>query len=103
MDNKWIKIILDAEDMWTKSAIYRYFPLDASKEDLEMERDLFKIRRIYDMHGYEYARRFADEHPHVTNYLDQYTPCQAYPNQYQCTMFCHKYDFEKGCQLYATK
>ena len=103
MDKKWTQIILDAEDMWAKSAIYRHFPLSASKEEFEIERDMFKIRRIYDMYGYEYAKRFAQEHPDTIMYLNQYTPCSVYSNYGQCSMFCHKYDFEKGCTLYATE
>jgi hypothetical protein len=103
VDKKWTQIILDAEDMWAKSAIYRYFPLSASKEEFETERDLFKIRRIYDLYGYGYALRFAKEHPSTMAYLDKCVPCMQYANQGQCTMFCHKYDFEKGCTLNATE
>ena len=96
-------IELDMEDMWVKSAQYKHFPLSASKDYYELERDLFKIRRIYDMYGYEYAKRFAQEHPDTIAYLNQYTPCSVYSNYNQCTIFCHKYDCEKGCTLNATE
>lgn len=96
-------IELDMEDMWAKSAQHKYFPLSASKEDYELERDLFKIRRIYDIYGYKYALKFAELHPDTITYLDQYVPCLQHSDLYQCTMFCHKYDFEKGCTLNATE
>ena len=96
-------IELDMEDMWAKSAQYKYFPLSASKDYYELERDLFKIRRIYDIYGYKYALKFAELHPDTKAYLDQYVPCQQPMNAGQCTMFCHKYDCEKGCTLNATK
>ena len=101
--DKWTMIELDMEDMWAKSAQYKHFPLSASKDYYELERDLFKIRRIYDMYGYEYAKRFAQEHPDTIAYLNQYAPCSAYSNYNQCTIFCHKYDCEKGCTLNATE
>ena len=96
-------IELDMEDMWAKSAQYKHFPLSASKDYYELERDLFKIRRIYDIYGYKYALKFAELHPDTKAYLDQYVPCQSPMNAGQCTMFCHKYDCEKGCILNATK
>ena len=96
-------IELDMEDMWAKSAQYKHFPLSASKDYYELERDLFKIRRIYDIYGYKYALKFAELHPDTKAFLDQYVPCQQPMNAGQCTMFCHKYDCEKGCTLNATK
>ena len=96
-------IELDMEDMWAKSTEYKNFPLTASKDYYELERDLFKIRRIYDMYGYKYAVKFAELHPDTKAYLDQYVPCEQYPDKDQCTMFCHKYNSEKGCQLNAYK
>ena len=96
-------IELDMEDMWAKSAQYKHFPLSASKDYYELERDLFKIRRIYDIYGYKYALKFAELHPDTKAYLDQYVPCQQPMNAGQCTMFCHKYDCEKGSTLNATK
>lgn len=102
--DKWTMIELDMEDMWAKSAQYKHFPLSASKDYYELERDLFKLRRIYDIYGYTYALQFAELHPDTKMYLDQYVPCmQPGPHQHQCTMFCHKYDFEKGCMLNVTK
>ena len=96
-------IELDMEDMWAKSAQYKHFPLSASKDYYELERDLFKIRRIYDIYGYKYALKFAELHPDTKAFLDQYVPCQQPMNAGQCTMFCHKYDCEKGCTLNAAK
>lgn len=98
--DKWTAIILDMEDMWAKSAQYKHFPLNTSKEEYELERDLFKVRRIYDMYGYEYCMRFANEHPAVKAYLEDYVPCQREPHKHQCTIFCHKYNYERGCLKY---
>ena len=102
--DKWELILLDVEEMWAKSAQHKYFPLSASKDYYELERDLFKIRRIYDIYGYKYALKFAELRPDTKAYLDQYVLCmQEGPHKFQCSIFCHKYDFKKGCQLNAYK
>lgn len=103
MGNKWITIQTEIEDMWYASAQYKHFPLTASKEEYELERDLFKARRIYDLYGYEYCARYIREHPDTRYAMDAFVPCKREPHLYQCTMFCHKYDFEKGCMLNATE
>jgi hypothetical protein len=101
--DKWTMILIDMEDMWANSAqglsaVHR----DISAEEYRKERDRFKADRIYSLYGYEYLRKFIDRCPHIVNEFDQIVPCYQ-ENNVQCTMFCHKYDFEKGCTLNATK
>lgn len=96
-------ILLDAEDMWAKSAQYKYMPLDTPTEEYRIQRDIFKAERIYSLYGYEYCVRFIKQCPHILPYMDDYVPCIKEPYAYQCTMFCHKYDFEKGCLKYANE
>lgn len=99
-------IIVTAEDMWRNSrecAIARALTEDGSYDQYCVERDLYKAKRIFDLYGYEWFRRFIDRCPHIVHLLDDYVPCKQSPDQYQCTMFCHKYNFEKGCTLNATE
>lgn len=101
--DKWTTIILEMEDMWHDSAEYKFMPIDISSEDYRKQRDIYKARRIYDMYGFDYFSRFIKQCPHIHNDLDSYVPCLREPHKFQCTMFCHKYDFEKGCMLNATE
>lgn len=101
--DKWVSILLTAEEMWENSrerAIAYGYPMT---EQYRIERDLYKARRIYDLYGYEWFCQFIERCPHIQNLVDNYVPCEIGPNYHQCTMFCHKYNFEKGCMLYATK
>ena len=100
--DKWELILLDVEEMWAKSAQHKWFPAFTSKEEYELQRDLFKARRIYDLYGYECCARFIKEHPNTAAAMDDFVPCKHEPLG-QCTMFCHKYNFKKGCQLNAYK
>lgn len=95
-------ILQEAEEMWNCSATANALrSQEASIEEYRRERDAYKARRIYDIHGYDWFRRFVERCPHIQDLLDEHVPCRN--EHYQCTMFCHKYDFEKGCMLNATK
>lgn len=101
--DKWTQIILEMEDMWHNSAEYKYMPLNIPKEDYIKQRDLYKAERIYDLYGYDYFFKFIQSCPSTHEFLDSFVPCKREPHKFQCTMFCHKYDFEKGCTLNATE
>lgn len=93
-------IILEAEDMWESSMIATsLITHEIDLETYKRERDNFKARYIYDVYGYEYFRRFIDRCPHVIDMFDDLVPCNS--ENCNCTMFCHKYDFERGCTNYA--
>ena len=99
-------IIETAEDMWKESREYQISAELIADEDYDqykIDRDLYKARRIFDLYGYDWFCRFIERCPHISHLLDEYVPCKQYPEQYQCTMFCHKYDFKKGCTLNATE
>lgn len=101
--DKWTMIIMEMEDMWHNSIEYKIVPPSYSAKEYRIERDIYKAQRIYDLHGYDYFLRFLRQCPHIIEFMDDYVPCKREPQQYQCTMFCHKYDFEKGCTLNATE
>ena len=102
MDNKWNQIIIEMEDNWHESAEYNFLPLDISTQEYCRIRDVYKAEHIYYMYGFDYFYRFVKQAPHIVDLLDSFVPCNRDP-QFQCTMFCHKYDFEKGCTLNATE
>jgi hypothetical protein len=101
--DKWVSILLSAENMWEDSRERMTAAEYPMTEQYRIDRDFYKAQRIYDLYGYEWFRRFIDRCPHIHHLLDDYVPCRKEPQQYQCTMFCHKYDFEKGCTLNATE
>lgn len=102
MDRKWIMILQEVEEMWNCSATANALrSQDASIEEYCRERDAYKARRIYDMYGYDWFRRFVERCPHIQDLLDKHVPCED--EHYQCTMFCHRYNFEKGCMLNANE
>lgn len=97
--DKWVNILLEVEQMWEESrerAIAAHYPMT---EQYCIDRDFYKAQRILEMYGYEWFRRFIDRCPHIIHLLDDLVPCKREPDLYQCTMFCHKYNFEKGCML----
>lgn len=99
-------IIETVEDMWKESREYQISAeliADGDYDQYKIDRDLYKARRIFDLYGYDWFCRFIERCPHISHLLDEYVPCKQYPEQYQCTMFCHKYNFEKGCMLNATE
>ena len=53
--DKWVEIILEAEDMWRNSAEALSIACNgATTEEYRRERDIYKARRILDMYGYDY-------------------------------------------------
>ena len=100
--DEWINILLLSESLWQESR-EKLIAAELTIEEYCIRRDLYKAQRIFDLYGYESFRRFVDRCPHIIHLLDEYVPCQYSPDEYQCTMFCHKYDFEKGCTLNATE
>ena len=101
--DKWISILITAENMWQESREKAVATECYTTDEYCITRDLYKARRIFDLYGYESFRRFVDRCPHIINLVDDYVPCNQLPERYQCTMFCHKYNFEKGCTLNATE
>ncbi len=101
--DKWIAIILDMEDCWHESAEYKRLPSTLSEEEYRRIRDVYKAEHIYHMYGFEYFYKFVKLSPHITDLLDEYVPCKRDEEHFQCTMFCHRYDFKKGCMLNATE
>ena len=98
--DKWVRIILEAEDMWAASAeatslATKEIPVEVYKQ----KRDIFKARRIYDLYGYEYFNQFISRCPHIIDKFNDLVPCNTKDGIANCTMYCHKYDFEKGCVL----
>ena len=64
--DKWIEIIFEAEDMWRNSVEAKVAAIRGYDTDVYCrERDLYKARRILDMYGYEYFRKFVDRCPHI--------------------------------------
>lgn len=97
-------ILLEIEDTWQVSAACRSISArELTTEDYRQERDIFKARRIYDLYGYEYFNRFINRCPHIIDKFDDLVPCNIKNDIANCSMFCHKYNFERGCVLYATK
>lgn len=97
--DKWVSILLEVEQMWEESrerAIAARYPMT---EQYRIDRDFYKAQRILDLYGYEWFYRFVERCPHIIHLLDDLVPCKREPDLYQCTMFCHKYNFEKGCML----
>ena len=92
-----MNILLDMDDMWEKSAEYRLMPLNTDEQTYRQKRDMYKAQRIYSLYGYDFFSRFIKERPHLYDLLDNYVPCNREPHQ--CTIFCHKYNKEKGCML----
>lgn len=100
--DKWTLILLEAEEMWASSAAASSLRIKGVPcGTYAQERDLFKASRIYDLYGYEYFRRFIDRCPHIIDMFDDIVPCSK--KDTQCSMFCHKYDFERGCTKYANE
>lgn len=96
-------IAMQMEDLWHCSEEYKRLPTNISTLEYKIARDVFKAERINAYYGYEESRKFIDRSPHITGFLDHLVPCMQEPCLYQCTMFCHKYNFEKGCMLNATE
>ena len=97
--NKWTKIILEMETMWSESA--EALLLIAAKADMETwrkERDAYKARRIYDLYGFDCFLKFVDENPHIREVVKVPAGCTR---DGQCTFFCYYYG-EGGCKN-ATK
>ena len=95
--DKWIEIIFEAEDMWRNSVEAKIAAIRGYDTDVYCrERDLFKARRILDMYGDEYFRKFVDRCPHIKNYLDDYAyaPCER--GDGNCNMICIFYQ-NGGC------
>ncbi len=98
--DKWTMIIMEMEDMWHNSVEYRVVPSSYTAKEYRIERDIYKAQRIYDLYGYDYFMRFLQQCPHIIEFMDNYVPCKKQgPHQNQCTMFCHRYNLEKGCTL----
>ena len=93
--DKWSKILLDADEMWEKSATSHH----TSMEEYEVRKDTFKAERIYSLYGYEWFVKFVEERPHIHKLLHNHHPCDL--NDGQCTIFC--YFFKNGGCNYATE
>ena len=85
--------------MWYQSEEYKISKLEKNYKEI---RDIYKAQKIYELYGFEIFGKFVKQCPHIINLLDDYVPCKKEHNV-QCTMFCHKYNFEKGCTLNATE
>ena len=101
--DKWVNILSEMEDKWHESTEYKYLPLTIDYNEYKIQRDLYKAQQIYETYGMETCMRFINQCPHILPYIDNYVPCKKEPHRYQCSMFCPKYDFKKGCTLNATE
>lgn len=99
-----IMMLSDMERAWTNSSECLWaVRSNISFEEYEKMKGNYMGERIYMTHGYDYLRKFMDYYPEIEYDLDECVPCKRVPHLDQCTMFCHKYNFEKGCMLNATK
>ena len=101
--DKWISILIETEDKWHESTEYLCLPLDIDYNEYKLQRDLYKAQLIYETYGMEVCMRFIKQCPHLLPYINDYVPCIKEPHKYQCSMFCPKYDFERGCMKYANE
>ena len=99
--DEWTRIVLEAEEMWANSAAARSLSArELDPHDYNRMRDQYKAHRIYTLYGYVRFCQFVERCPHIINDFDDLVPCKR---DNQCDMFCHKYNFEKGCTLNATE
>ena len=76
--DKWVEIISEAEDMWRNSAEALSIACSgATTDEYRRERDIYKARRILDMYGYDYFRKFVERCPHILDLIESfgYSPC----------------------------
>lgn len=92
--NEW-----ELEIAWRNTAEYKYFLFNSSIGDYDIRRDTYKARQIYALYGYKRFYKFIQERPHIFEIMRDYVPCRNEECQFQCTMFCYKYDKERGCAL----
>lgn len=94
--DKWVSILLEVEEMWEGSRermAAAWYPMT---EDYRRERDFYKARRILDLYGYDYFRKFVERCPHILDLIEQYgySPCET--GDGNCSMMCIFYK-NGGC------
>lgn len=94
--DKWVSILLEVEEMWEGSRERMAAAWYSMTDDYRRERDLYKARRILDMYGYEYFRKFVECCPHIKDLIEQYgySPCET--GDGNCNMICIFYQ-NGGC------
>ncbi len=92
----------EMEDLWAESAERKYLPISFQGLEYECVRDSYKAQRIYMMYGYDMFVKFVTDRPHIAHLLDEYVPCKQEAGA-QCSLYCHKYNKEKGCMLNAAE
>lgn len=82
-------ILLDMEDIIMKMA--------GVDNISQIEKDVYKARRIYDLYGLEYFMKFLELYPHIGYLAKDHLLCAREGGQ--CNLFCIYY---KGGCSYAT-
>ena len=97
--DKWVSILLDAEDKWATFAIaHSLAAREIGALSYSCERDRYKAQYIFENYGYEYFLKFTERCPHIQDLLKEIVPCYQ---DGQCMVFCKFY--EKGDCLNATE